>query len=75
MGRRRFGRIRKLPSGRFQARYPGPEGVDRPAPDTFASKTEAARWLTLKEAALSCSRWIDPSAGEVPLSEYAQLGS
>lgn len=24
--RRNFGRVRKLPSGRFQARYPGPDG-------------------------------------------------
>ncbi len=33
--KRHFGRIRKLPSGRYQARYPGPDGVDRPAPHTF----------------------------------------
>ena len=32
--RRRFGSIRKLPSGRYQARYSGPDGVDRPADDT-----------------------------------------
>lgn len=25
--RRNFGRVRKLPSGRFQARYPGPDGI------------------------------------------------
>ena len=24
-GHRRFGNVRKLPSGRFQIRYPGPE--------------------------------------------------
>ena len=30
MTKRRFGRVRKLPSGRFQARYPGPDGIDRP---------------------------------------------
>ena len=29
------------PSGRWQARYPGPDGIDRPAPDTFATKTDA----------------------------------
>ncbi len=26
MGKRRFGRVRELPSGRWQARYPGPDG-------------------------------------------------
>ncbi|MFI6682010.1 tyrosine-type recombinase/integrase [Kribbella sp. NPDC050470] len=72
MAKRRFGRVRKLPSGRFQARYPGPDGIDRPAPNTFASKTDAARWLTLKEAELARDEWIDPAAGEVPLGEYAQ---
>lgn len=40
--RRRFGHIRRLPSGRFQARYTGPDGVDRPAPRTFRTKAEAA---------------------------------
>src|SRR6266542_6142346 len=72
MAKRRFGRIRKLPSGRFQARYPGLDGIDRPAPKTFATKTDAARWLTLKEAELSSKQWIDPSAGAIPLGEYAQ---
>ncbi|GAA1566838.1 site-specific integrase [Kribbella sancticallisti] len=71
MTKRRFGRIRKLPSGRFQARYPGPDGIDRPAPDTFSSKSEAARWLTLKEADLSRNQWIDPALGEIPLGDYA----
>jgi hypothetical protein len=38
---RRFGTIRRLPSGRYQARYPGPDGVRRAADDTFATKTAA----------------------------------
>jgi len=38
-GRRPFGTIRKLPSGRYQARYWGPDGVRRAADDTFATKT------------------------------------
>ena len=49
-GKRRFGRVRELPSGRWQARYKGPDGIDRPAPRTFESKTSAERWLTLTEA-------------------------
>ena len=27
-GKRRFGRVRRPPSGRFQARYLGPDGKD-----------------------------------------------
>jgi hypothetical protein len=44
-GKRRFGRVRELPSGRWQARYKGPDGIDRPAPQTFARKVDAEKWL------------------------------
>ncbi|MFF4503357.1 hypothetical protein [Streptomyces sp. NPDC001401] len=39
--RRRFGAIRRLPSGRYQARCPGPDGVMRPAPETIATTADA----------------------------------
>jgi integrase len=68
--RRRFGTVRRLPSGRFQVRYPGPDGVVRPADDTFATKTEAEEWLTLKEAEILEGDWIDPEAGEVLVADY-----
>ena len=68
--RRRFGRVRKLPSGRYQARYPGPDGIDRPADHTFATKTDAERWLSGVEADLSRGTWTDPNHGRVPLGDY-----
>ena len=71
MARRRFGRVRRLASGRWQARYLGPNGVDRPAPETFATKTDAEVWLTLKEAEILNGDWIDPDAGKVRFGEYA----
>lgn len=71
-GKRRFGRVRKLPSGRWQARYPGPDGVDRPAPETFARKSDAERFLALVEAQLVSRSWRDPEAGRIPLAEYAE---
>ncbi|MQA78111.1 MAG: tyrosine-type recombinase/integrase [Streptosporangiales bacterium] len=49
-GRRRFGWVRKLPSGRYQASYLGADGLRQNAPHTFASKDEAGDWLTLREA-------------------------
>jgi hypothetical protein len=70
--RRRFGRIRQLPSGRWQARYPGPDGRDRSAPLTFATKTEAARFLAQVETDLTRGTWSDPNAGDVLLSEWAK---
>jgi integrase len=69
--RRRFGSIRKLPSGRYQARYPGPDGLMRPADDTFATKTEADNWLTMKEAEILDGEWIDPDASEILIPDYA----
>jgi integrase len=71
-GKRRFGRVRRLPSGRWQARYKGPDGLDRPAIRTFASKTDAERWLALTEAEIIRGDWIDPDAGRVQFGQYAR---
>jgi integrase len=71
MAKRRFGRVRRLPSGRYQARYSGPDGIDRPAPQTFASKTDADVWLTMKEAEIRRGDWIDPDAGKILFGTYA----
>jgi integrase len=68
--RRRFGNIRRLLSGRYQARYPGPDGVTRPADDTFATKGDAEDWLTLKAAEMLEDEWIDPDAGAVLVADY-----
>lgn len=70
-GKRRFGRVRRLPSGRYQARYLGPDGIDRPAPETFASKTDAEVWLTRKEVEIRDAEWIDPDLGKVLFEIYA----
>lgn len=71
-GKRRFGRVRKLPSGRFQARYLGPDEIDRPAPHTFPTKRDAERWLVLKEAEIKSGDWLSPDAGQVSFKEYAE---
>jgi integrase len=71
-GKRRFGRVRRLPSGRWQARYKGPDGIDRPADRTFASKTDAERWLALTEAEIVRGDWLDPDAGQVAFIQFAR---
>jgi integrase len=70
-GKRRFGRVRKLPSGRWQARYPGPDGRDHTAPHTFPRKRDAEQWLTLKEGDVRRGDWLDPVAGAIPFAAYA----
>src|SRR3954447_1500160 len=72
MGRRRsFGTVRLLPSGRYQARYPGPDGRLRTAPDTFESKTDAAQYLSTVETDMLRGQWNDPRAGGISLRAYA----
>src|SRR5207302_8371045 len=71
--RRRFGRVRQLPSGRWQARYPGPDGRDRPAPQTFEAKSDADRWLSAVETDIGRGQWIDPSASETTVEQWSQL--
>ncbi|MFE3553947.1 tyrosine-type recombinase/integrase [Streptomyces sp. NPDC059193] len=70
--RRSFGALRKLPSGRYQARYPGAGGVLRAAPQTYETKREAEVFLAQIQADQARGDWIDPMAGEVLFSEYAQ---
>lgn len=70
--RRRFGRVRQLPSGQWQARYPGPDGQLRSAPHTFAREKDADQWLSEVETDLRRGDWTDPDAGRIPLSQYAK---
>src|SRR6476620_3719658 len=67
---RRFGNVRRLPSGRFQARYTGPDGLERTAPSTFETARLASNWLTVVESEILKGEWHAPEAGEVGLTEY-----
>ena len=72
MSRRRFGAVRKLPSGRWQVRYRHPTTARyQTAPGTFASKTEAGRWLSMWEADVLRGAWVDPAMGEVRFGDVA----
>jgi integrase len=71
-GHRRFGTVRQRASGRWQARYPGPDGRLRSAPDTFERKRDAERYLTLIEGAMAKGEWTDPVRARVRLQDYAE---
>ncbi|MFF4198238.1 tyrosine-type recombinase/integrase [Nonomuraea sp. NPDC001831] len=71
-GHRRFGNIRKLPSGRFQIRYPGPDGRMHTGSTTYPTRTDADRALTLIEAQMISGDWTDPDRGKVLLGDYAR---
>ncbi len=69
---RRFGNIRKLPSGRYQASYLGPDGQRRNAPETFERKSDADRALSIIEGQMMRGEWTDPEGGKIKLADYAE---
>lgn len=60
-----FGNVRKLRSGRFQARFTGPDGQQHLGPTTFETKGDAQAWLAIQSAAITEHRWRPP-APEAP---------
>ncbi|GMM95600.1 MULTISPECIES: hypothetical protein [Microbacterium] len=65
--REAWGRLRKLPSGRWQARYPGPDGemhtarTDDDKPLTFMTKTDARTWLAGVHTKIARELWEPPA--------------
>ena len=58
-----FGSTRKLPSGRWQARYTTPDGTRRvTAPVTFDTKLDAETWLSTVRADLVRGAWMPPDS-------------
>jgi hypothetical protein len=70
--RRQFGSIRKLPSGRWQARHPDPSGKFVSGPTTFATRADAARYLAQVHADLERGRWRDHRLGRATFREWAE---
>lgn len=53
-----FGNVRKLPSGRFQARYTAPDGAEHRAPTTFQAKGDAETWLAMERTKITNGKWM-----------------
>jgi Phage integrase, N-terminal SAM-like domain len=71
--RRQFGSIRRLPSGRWQARFRDPvTNRLRSAPGTFRSKTAASRYLATVESDLTRGGWHDPERGEITFADWVE---
>jgi integrase len=77
MSKPSVGDVRKLPSGRWQARYTYPDKVRRPAGFTFLTKRDATEWLSARHTDVirAGDEWprllATPKAGLV-FSEYAR---
>ena len=57
MVRRRFGFIRRLPSGKFQASFIDPDGRRQNGPETSRSEADAARYLDRVERDIKRGFW------------------
>lgn len=64
-----FGHVDKLPSGRWRARYTGPDGKRRAS--TFDTKTDARAWLATAQADVVRKAWRAPEAGRRTVGAYA----
>ncbi len=69
--RRRFGRVRKLPSLRYQAGYLAPDGSVIYAEQTFPTKAMADRFLVLTESELMSGTWSSPERQRETVGEWA----
>lgn len=70
--RRGFGRIRQLPSGRYQAAYIGPDTKLHKAPRTYANEHDAEGWLAAERRKIDLETWgaVERSDG-ITLRVYA----
>lgn len=69
--KRRFGAVRRLPSGRFQIRYPDPVTKQlRNGDRTYSTKRDTEVVLSEIEADMVRGRWTDPDAGKVTLGDF-----
>ncbi len=70
--RRPFGKIRRLPSGRYQASYlNGDTGRRVTAPRTFTAKADANAWLATVQADLARGDRLDEIGARTHLATYA----
>lgn len=65
-GRRGWGRLRKLPSGRWQASYTGPDLAVHKAAGTFETKLDAEGWLIDERRLVDAGKWTPPHARNQP---------
>ena len=70
--RRQFGSLRVLPSGRHQARYPGPDGRMHKAPVTFETHSDADTWLSTIRADMVRGSWAPPKAKPFTFGVFAE---
>ena len=67
-----FGNVRQLPSGRYQARYVGSDGLQHSAPRTYATKADANAYLATIQSDLVRETWKAPVHARISLGEFGR---
>src|ERR1700758_2926376 len=73
-GRRQFGSLRKLPSGRWQGRYSTPDGKTITAPHTFRTKADGECWLSDQRKQRDTALW-NPQAAPPDLTTFSDYST
>ncbi|MBK8732849.1 MAG: site-specific integrase [Actinomycetales bacterium] len=60
-GHRSFGHLRKLPSGRWQASYLGPDLRRHNGPSTYEAKIDGEAWLLEERRLIERGQWVAPA--------------
>ena len=73
--KRSFGNIRKLPSGRYQVRYTGPDGTYVTGHRTYAARADAEAFLTDRRREIDAEEWtaatVKRRAETITFADYA----
>ncbi len=67
-----FGNVRQLPSGRYQVRYTGSDGLTHTAPRTYATKADANAYLATVQSDLVRETWKAPKHARITLGEFGR---
>ncbi|MBB2892187.1 tyrosine-type recombinase/integrase [Flexivirga oryzae] len=73
--KRQFGAIEVLPSGRYRAKYRGPDRMRYAALHTFDTKLDAEAWLADERRAISADTWVPPSQRAARRREVETFGT
>jgi integrase len=70
VAKRTFGSVDRLPSGRYRARYLGPDGKRHTK--IFVAKADAWAWLATEQTDLLRKHWRAPNASRRTVGAYAE---
>lgn len=73
--RRNFGRLERLPSGRWRAGYVGPDNQLYRPESTFDGKADAAAWLSARRAEIQMGIWAPEAVAKAKSQGALEFGA